>query len=1066
MREDRPLDAFVGRDDELAVLVRALDRAAGGDVAVAVVAGEPGIGKTRLVDALAVEAGRRDVRVLRTEAYEGQRAPLSLWGPVERALGAHRGDSLPSSERRWELVDLLGAEMADAAPLVVVLEDLHWADEASVWLLERLPRRLAGQPVLLVGTTRRDEVGAVPLGGVRRQAHAVVELGGLDTAAVRRLIDALAAGAAAGPGATAGPGADAADAADLVARTGGNPLFLRELLAVGAHGDRDRLPPAVSDVLARSLARLDDPVREALAALGVGGPATPLAVMTAALGSTVDEVMDRFGVAAAADVVALGPAGRPVFRHVLLSEAAVEAVAPSRRRRLHAALADAWAVLDASPAGRARAASHRVAALPFGDPVAVAGEALDAVRALRGAGDGGGGVELAAAADRALEAAGPSTGDSRPVRARLLVELADGMHGLGEELRADETFARAADLLVESGDPDVRLRARAEIGSCRKVNPFLPLPDRIRRLAEADEALPPGDDPLRVGLLSRMAVLRCALPDGLAAAHADADVAVAMARRLGDPDLLVNALTDRHYVPAGPAGLAARAEAADEMVALGERARRPDIALQGYEWRFGDRLDRGLRNPANADLEAMEAYALVMPSPRWQWSALMRRSAVHVVDGDLDGALACADRVTEIGDDIADQGEVLGMEFAIRATGALLWGRRSDDLVELFERLEAVSRPLAGVPFIALMTARGQCAIGRPERAVTTVQRHAADPEPLLSFLEGISLVAELGAMVAELGLADHAPRLRRALLPFADRLGTGAGVQVQTPIATTLGRLALLVGDAGTAVVDHERAVAIAEAMPSPTLVAHTHVHLAAARAAAGDAAGATAAAERARWAAEPLGMALPELGAAPGGGARPAGQPAGRPDGRPASLRRGADGTWRVDAPHGGATLADSLGMAQLARLLAAPPGRELAATELAGMDAAPVPVAHDLGAALDARAKREYRRRITELQDDIDEAEAHHDPERAARARLELDAVVQELRRAVGLSGRDRPAGSGAERARVNVTRSVKRAIAAVADQLPDLGAHLERSVRTGRYCSYSPEPSTALTWEVTS
>src|SRR5690606_31293470 len=132
VREDGPHNAFVGREDELGVLARALDRTVGGAVAVALVTGEPGIGKTCLVDALAAEARRRGVRVLWTEAQEGPRAPLALWGPVERALGVRRGEpgdpTLPSSERRWELLDLLGAEMADAAPIVVALEDLHWAD--------------------------------------------------------------------------------------------------------------------------------------------------------------------------------------------------------------------------------------------------------------------------------------------------------------------------------------------------------------------------------------------------------------------------------------------------------------------------------------------------------------------------------------------------------------------------------------------------------------------------------------------------------------------------------------------------------------------------------------------------------------------------------------------------------------------------------------------------------------------------------------------------------------------------------------------------------------------------
>jgi hypothetical protein len=1048
VRDRRSLDAFVGRDAELDALRRPLDRALAGDTAVALVSGEAGIGKSRLADALAAEARHRAARVVWGEAHDDHRAPLALWSPVERALGVRSGDGeLPSSERRWDLVDVLVAELADAAPVVVVLEDLHWADEASVWVLERLPRRLPGRGVLLVGTTRRDEPGAVPLTGVRRQADAVVELEGLDVEATERLIDALAVDDARYQDSRR-------HAADLVGRTGGNPLFLRELLALGSRGDR--LPRAVSDVLTRSLARLDEPVREALAALALAGPATPVAVLTAALRSTVDAVMDRFDTAAAADVVTLGPAGRPAFRHVLLAEAAADAVPPSRTRRLHAALADAWAVLDSSPHGAARAATHRLAALPHGDALAAGDQALAAVADLRQAGDAGAAAELAGAAGLALEAAGPTPGVIAR-RARVEVELARALVALGDDVGAGDVFARAADLLLDDPAPDPDLRAEAEAGSCRRANPFVAQPDRLRRLAEADAALPPGDHPRRVDVLGRMAVLRVAVPGNLAAAHADADAAVAIARRLGDPDLLVTALTDRHYVPAGVDGLAARAAAADEMVALGERLRRPDVALQGYEWRFGDRIDRGERNAANAALDALEAYGLVMPSPKWRWSALIRRSTLHAVDGDRAGLLACADQVATLGEDVATEPEVLGMEFAIRATASQLWGVKDDRVDDLCAAYDEICRPLQHLPFMALLMARAWCAIRRPENAAATVHRYAAHPEPLFDILEGIAVVARLGAMVAELGMAEHAERLRRALLPFADRLGTGSGIQLHPPVATTLGQLALLLGDTATAVADHERAVAMAEAMPSPTLVAITHAHLATARAAVGDGAGATAAADRARRAAGPIGMVLVDLEV------DPAPPPAAAGRERRASLARQPGDTWRVASPHGAATVPHSLGLAQLARLLAAPPGAEVAATELAGIDAAPVPVARDLGAALDARAKREYRRRITELQDDIDEAEAHHDPERAARARLELDALVQELRRAVGLDGRDRPTGSGAERARVNVTRSLRRAVAAVADQLPELGAHLERSVRTGRFCSYSPEPSAALTWE---
>ena len=144
----------------------------------------------------------------------------------------------------------------------------------------------------------------------------------------------------------------------------------------------------------------------------------------------------------------------------------------------------------------------------------------------------------------------------------------------------------------------------------------------------------------------------------------------------------------------------------------------------------------------------------------------------------------------------------------------------------------------------------------------------------------------------------------------------------------------------------------------------------------------------------------------------------------------------------------------------MLAAAPG-EIPAVELAG-PATARRRPPDLGPALDGRAKQQYRRRIDELEAEIDEADRFNDPARRERATAELDALLGELRRAVGLGGRDRPVGSGAERARVNVTRSLKRAIAAISSAAPDLGAHLAASVQTGRYCSYRPEPVARIEW----
>ncbi|MFN0089290.1 MAG: hypothetical protein ACKVWR_03325 [Acidimicrobiales bacterium] len=101
---------------------------------------------------------------------------------------------------------------------------------------------------------------------------------------------------------------------------------------------------------------------------------------------------------------------------------------------------------------------------------------------------------------------------------------------------------------------------------------------------------------------------------------------------------------------------------------------------------------------------------------------------------------------------------------------------------------------------------------------------------------------------------------------------------------------------------------------------------------------------------------------------------------------------------------------------------------------------------------------------LQADIDEAEQWADPERADASRRELDALIGQLRRAVGLSGRDRPQGSGAERARINAARNIRRAITAIHKVAPQLAAHLTVSIRTGHLCSYAPEPAARVDWEI--
>jgi hypothetical protein len=159
------------------------------------------------------------------------------------------------------------------------------------------------------------------------------------------------------------------------------------------------------------------------------------------------------------------------------------------------------------------------------------------------------------------------------------------------------------------------------------------------------------------------------------------------------------------------------------------------------------------------------------------------------------------------------------------------------------------------------------------------------------------------------------------------------------------------------------------------------------------------------------------------------------------------------------------DLKGMRYLARLLA-DPGREhhvldLVAAESGGTSGA---APGDAGALLDDRAKEAYRRRLAEIDEDIDDARALGDEARTAQAEAEHDFLVRELARAFGLGGRERRAASASERGRVAVTRAIRQTMARITEHHAVLGEHLDRAIRTGTYCAYDPDPRAPTRWDL--
>ena len=281
-------------------------------------------------------------RVLRGEADALSREPMELWRGIYRGVGIvpAADPTLPVEERRWEHLESLADGLAAAAPALVVLEDLQWADPIAIWVLEHLPRALGDASIALLATCRDNESEMTSLDALRRVSK-LVRLGGLDVEGVRQLV-----------GAEIPDTADGVDPVELRARTGGNPLFVQELLrSPGGSG-------LIGEVLERSLDRFDADTRDALAIAAVAGTGTPLSMLAMACSCPTDVLAGRLQPAVHAGVLDQVSASGVRFHHALLAEAAGRL---GDARNLSLRLASAWQTVGGLD-GRAAAALHRMRA--------------------------------------------------------------------------------------------------------------------------------------------------------------------------------------------------------------------------------------------------------------------------------------------------------------------------------------------------------------------------------------------------------------------------------------------------------------------------------------------------------------------------------------------------------------------------------------------------------------------------------------------------------------------------------------------------------------------------------
>jgi DNA-binding CsgD family transcriptional regulator/tetratricopeptide (TPR) repeat protein len=446
--ETKASGIFVGRGRELGQLERALDASRAGSGTTGLVTGEAGIGKTRLASELAARARAAGFEVLVGRAIDlvGTELPYQPFVEALRPLGGFPlvdGQAAGSQLRVFQETLALLLDRAAAAPLLLVLEDLHWADTSTLDLVVFLAHNLGDRRVLLLVTCRVDEPSSGErvrrlADGVRRSGSAlVVELGPLDRVELTALLAARAG---------APPPAALTDA--ILARSEGNPFFAEELLAAGA-GDRGGpLPHGLRDLLLQRVARLDHRTQGLLRLAAAAGRDVGYPLLRALAALPEPEVRESLRQAVEHGVlVAEQATGSFRFRHALLAEAVYATLLPGEREELHARLAEELA--RGGAAEPAELAPHWAAAGRTKEALAASVQAARQAEAVFGL------AEALAHLERALRLwdAVPDAANLVQVDlAGLCARAAEAAWNTGAAPRAVELAQRAIEL-VGDGDP-------------------------------------------------------------------------------------------------------------------------------------------------------------------------------------------------------------------------------------------------------------------------------------------------------------------------------------------------------------------------------------------------------------------------------------------------------------------------------------------------------------------------------------------------------------------------------------------------------------------------------------
>jgi hypothetical protein len=990
-----------------------VDDAIGGHGGVLLVSGEAGIGKTRLVleaAALAQQLGARTTSatcIPDAPAYWPWRQVLRGAGVDEHILDA--GDPSIDDGARFRLFEAVADRLHEVArdhSLVAVVDDLQWADAPSLRLLAFVGRSLQGRSLLLLGTFRDTEVRAEhPLTHVVSElgaALSVVSLEGLGPQGVEWLLAERI-------------GAVSEELArEVQVRTGGNPFFVREIAHLlderGTPASRG-VPPAIGELVRRQLRDCSDSCAVLLDAAAVSGPELDLDVLARVLGTSRRELQADAEEGTERRILERTETGYR-FRHDLVREAILAAVPADRHDELRWNLGT---VLEASPRAERveEAARHLRAGVLAGDASIAMAAAARAASAAIGA------LAFEQAVDHLEwmleQTRGGVVLPEGMDELEVLLMLGDARLHAGDWEGAGEAFETAARLARQWDRPEDIGRAALGFGGGH-AGFEVPLIDRrqIGPLEDAAAALAGTDSIVGAHVLARLAVAGFYVDEPRHREELALD-ALAMAERTGDSAARAHALAAWSDMVAGPEHTEVRLEAGGQVARLGREAGSDELVLIGHRLRIVAYLEQGDIGAADRDIRAFERVAERYRLPIVRWYLPLWRGMRALLRGDLAEADQLVLEAERVGGEAGSENAML-LTTTLREWIGRARGSIPADLVETvrpkIDEYLAVNPGVCSARAVLLTFAIDAGNLGEARRHLDALARVAFGDRDA-EWLGSLWRAAEACDV---LGDAELAVQVSDLLEPFESRFVIdGIGATVVGWVGEALGVLDLVRGRRR----EGEDRLRIAEdrysEIGAPLLAARARDRL----------------------------------------GAKPSSFPV-RPI-EEGTLRREGE-VWVLEYRGREIRLRDAKGLRDLAVLLDRP-NREVHVSELTGGGVVTAAVVE----AIDDDAKAAYRARISELEAAVAEADDAHDLDRASRARQELEFVVDELAASLGVGGRSRRVPDDMERARKAVTARIRYVIDRVEREHRELGRHLAVSVRTGAFCSYTPDR--AVVWDVT-